>query len=246
MLQRWLRSTGPNGRPIDHLLARDYAAFEDALQALEQPAASAARRSRDERPPGAGPTMLDLMRELRLRALRDAPLAFGSTYEREAAFERELWEQRVRANAEGRQRVGFVLEPAAGMAVGGIHDDPEVAQLYGMWVAPEARGGGAGRALVDAVIAWAADRGARRLVTQVTEGNEAALRLYERAGFADTGEREPLGHSDGVTIVLERALSVAHGLSGLALVGPLLARPVAGEVREALRARAIDRGAGRP
>jgi hypothetical protein len=36
VLQRWLRSTGPNGRPIDHLLARDYAAFEDDLHALEQ------------------------------------------------------------------------------------------------------------------------------------------------------------------------------------------------------------------
>jgi ribosomal protein S18 acetylase RimI-like enzyme len=149
----------------------------------------------------------DLMCDMRLRALRDAPLAFGSTYDRELAFEREVWESRVRANAEGRDSIGFVLEPAAGMAVGRIHDDdPEVAQLYGMWVAPEARGGGAGRALVDAVIAWALDRGARRIVTQVTEGNEAALRLYERAGFADTGEREPLGHSDAVTIVLERAL----------------------------------------
>jgi hypothetical protein len=34
VLPRWLRSTGPNGRPLDHLLARDYAAFEDDLQAL--------------------------------------------------------------------------------------------------------------------------------------------------------------------------------------------------------------------
>jgi hypothetical protein len=34
VLRRWLRSAGPRGRPIDHLLARDYAAFEDDLQAL--------------------------------------------------------------------------------------------------------------------------------------------------------------------------------------------------------------------
>ena len=34
VLQRWVRSSGPNGRPLDHLLARDYAAFEDDLQAL--------------------------------------------------------------------------------------------------------------------------------------------------------------------------------------------------------------------
>jgi ribosomal protein S18 acetylase RimI-like enzyme len=75
-----------------------------------------------------------------------------------------------------------------------------------MWVAPEARGSGAGRVLVDAVIAWAGERGARRLVTSVTEGNDGALRLYERAGFADTGAREPLGHSGATVVVLERLL----------------------------------------
>jgi hypothetical protein len=36
VLARWVRSTGPNGRPIDHLVARDYGAFEDDLQALEE------------------------------------------------------------------------------------------------------------------------------------------------------------------------------------------------------------------
>jgi hypothetical protein len=34
VLPRWVRSTGPSGRPLEHLLARDYAAFEDDLQAL--------------------------------------------------------------------------------------------------------------------------------------------------------------------------------------------------------------------
>ncbi len=33
-LQRWVRTAGPNGRPLDLLLARDFAAFEDALQTL--------------------------------------------------------------------------------------------------------------------------------------------------------------------------------------------------------------------
>jgi hypothetical protein len=36
VLVRWVRSTGPTGRPVDHLLARDYAAFEDDLQALAE------------------------------------------------------------------------------------------------------------------------------------------------------------------------------------------------------------------
>jgi hypothetical protein len=33
-LRRWLRATGPLGRPIDALLRRDFGAFEDAVAAL--------------------------------------------------------------------------------------------------------------------------------------------------------------------------------------------------------------------
>ncbi len=33
-LRRWLRSTGRLGRPVDLLVARDYATFEDALEDL--------------------------------------------------------------------------------------------------------------------------------------------------------------------------------------------------------------------
>lgn len=33
-IHRWLRASGPAGRPLDHLLARDYPAFEQALEAL--------------------------------------------------------------------------------------------------------------------------------------------------------------------------------------------------------------------
>jgi hypothetical protein len=34
VLRRWVRAQGPAGRPLDLLLARDFAAFEDALQTL--------------------------------------------------------------------------------------------------------------------------------------------------------------------------------------------------------------------
>jgi hypothetical protein len=34
VLRRWVRARGPGGRPIDALLARDFAAFEDELAAL--------------------------------------------------------------------------------------------------------------------------------------------------------------------------------------------------------------------
>ena len=36
VLRRWVRATGPDGRPLDLLLARDFAAFEDALATLAE------------------------------------------------------------------------------------------------------------------------------------------------------------------------------------------------------------------
>jgi hypothetical protein len=36
LLRRWLRTESPRGRPLELLLARDFAAFEDALSDLEE------------------------------------------------------------------------------------------------------------------------------------------------------------------------------------------------------------------
>jgi hypothetical protein len=36
VLRRWVRATGPSGRPIDHLLARGFAAFETDLATLAE------------------------------------------------------------------------------------------------------------------------------------------------------------------------------------------------------------------
>jgi ribosomal protein S18 acetylase RimI-like enzyme len=159
------------------------------------------------------------LRDIRLRALADAPLAFASTHAREAAYPSETWETRARDAASGPRRAIFFAVDAddapVGLAMGVVErDGSDVAHLYAMWVAPEARGAGAGRAIVEATVAWASDQGAARIRTAVTVGNEAALRLYERAGFRDTGAREPLGHSDAGTAVLERVLEPGVERSG--------------------------------
>ena len=36
MLRRWLRAAGPDGRPLDLLLARDFGGFENALGTLAE------------------------------------------------------------------------------------------------------------------------------------------------------------------------------------------------------------------
>jgi GNAT superfamily N-acetyltransferase len=56
-------------------------------------------------------------------------------------------------------------------------------RLAGMAVAPEARRIGAGRALLDLVLAEAKARGEREMSLEVIQDNAAALALYENAGF---------------------------------------------------------------
>lgn len=36
LLRRWARTNGPAGRPIDHLLTRDFQAFEAAVETLDR------------------------------------------------------------------------------------------------------------------------------------------------------------------------------------------------------------------
>ena len=135
-------------------------------------------------------------RDLRLRALADSPDAFGSTFAREAVRSDDEWRERL-ATGAGSHRdlplVAVVDDALAGLAWGRLDErQPDIAHLFQVWVAPEFRGRGIGRLLVDAVIAWARSVGARELRLGVTRGDTAAVRLYRRAGFVDDGIPQPL------------------------------------------------------
>jgi len=136
-----------------------------------------------------------LYRALRLRALADAPAAFGSTLAEEAARTDADWAWRLNIGASsGRDRplVAELGGTAAGLAWAKADGaDPALVNLFQMWVAPEARGHGVAAALLDAALAWARATGARTMQLGVVCGNEAARRLYERAGFRAAGEPEP-------------------------------------------------------
>lgn len=134
-----------------------------------------------------GPEDWRIMRDVRLAALRDAPYAFGSTYEREAGFAEADW----RGRAEGRNNFLAYL-PELGGTPAGTEEEPGAFELVSMWVRPEARGRAAGPALIEAVTGWARARGAPALHLWVTASNKPARRLYERSGFTPTGERQPL------------------------------------------------------
>ena len=132
------------------------------------------------------------LRDIRLEALRDAPTAFGSTYEQETERGEAHWRDRI---ARGGTFLAFVPEVSAtepSGLIGGYQEDPVTVELVSMYVRPRARGRGVGEALVAAVIDWAGQRNAAAVRLWVTETNAPALALYERCGFALTGERQPV------------------------------------------------------
>ena len=130
------------------------------------------------------------VRDIRLRALADAPFAFGSTFEDERERPESMWRGRL-ANRDDATFLAVDEDRAVGL-VSVFFEDVGRAHLVSMWVSPEARREGVGWALVDAAIRWAAQNGAATVELWVTESNEPARMLYERCGFAFTGRRQPL------------------------------------------------------
>ena len=136
------------------------------------------------------------LRAIRLRALADSPDAFGSTYAEESGRPDDFWMARAQQSSSGEDRVTFIAAGDSGwvgLAVGSVGEGAAGrAGLFGLWVDPASRGSGAGRALVDAVVDWARARRARELDLWVVTTNAAAIALYERTGFRETGKSIPI------------------------------------------------------
>ena len=144
-----------------------------------------------------------LLKTLRLRALAESPDAFGDSLATARARPDAYWTEMTRSVTEPDRHAMFLAEDAAaavGIAFGLVdRERADRAHLGGMWVDPAARRRGVGRALVDAVLAWARERRFRDIVLWVAEGNAAATALYERAGFTRTGRRDHLASNPSLS-----------------------------------------------
>jgi ribosomal protein S18 acetylase RimI-like enzyme len=129
---------------------------------------------------------VEAYRTLRLSALAESPEAFGSDVAAESAAPVETFANTLRTSYVAG---AFAAERLVGLA-GFRQLDREKTRhrgdIWGVYVAPEARGAGVGRQLLEHVLDHARTQ-VQQVHLAVTATNPAALRLYESLGFVRYG-----------------------------------------------------------
>jgi RimJ/RimL family protein N-acetyltransferase len=134
---------------------------------------------------------------LRLEGLREFPEAFASSYEEEAATPLPEVEARLQPNAD-RAVIG-AFEESFLLGVVGVQREAltklsHKAFLWGMYVAPSARGRGVGAQVLRAALEYAsASLGVRQVNLRANARNAPATALYKKLGFIEYGlERDSM------------------------------------------------------
>ncbi|OAF11015.1 acetyltransferase [Bradyrhizobium centrolobii] len=153
-----------------------------------------------------------LYREIRLEALAAHPEAFSSTFAREQEKPLAWFEERLTTSDVFGAFTEQELLGVAGFRRQEGAKTEHKAVLWGMYVRPQARKSGAGKLLIDAIVAHAAKH-VEQLQLAVISENEAALRLYTAAGFVEYG-REVKALKQGGRYFDEILMALFFGGSG--------------------------------
>ena len=129
-----------------------------------------------------------------INGLQDYEAAFEPDRRRDPDFSIEHWRDLQHRCAE-KHGIMLIAEEG-GKAVGWAFAHDEKAEVFvvepershgflaELFLMPQARGKGLGRALIEGCEAWARQRGHRLLTVGVLAKNPAAIRAYEGAGYA--------------------------------------------------------------
>jgi RimJ/RimL family protein N-acetyltransferase len=135
-------------------------------------------------------------------ALKEAPYAFGSTYESALERSAESWREQVESSASGSDRATFIaFSDHAPIGIAALYRDKECAdtgELLQVWVRPENRGTRVIWDLMDTIFQWAAENNYRKVIAGVAKENTRASKFYAKYGFSVMDET-----SQGVVFVKE-------------------------------------------
>lgn len=146
--------------------------------------------------------------QLRLRALREHPEAFGQPYEEAITIPLEAAHETLRQRMATAGSATFVAVDSAGNLVGmiGFFREPRAKNAHrgnvvSVYVVPEARGLGISSRLLEAVLNHARHlTGVLQIHLTVTTTNTVAIRAYDRAGFVRYGRVPRADMLDGEPI----------------------------------------------
>lgn len=133
----------------------------------------------------AQPADMPVLEEWARAGFTDSRFFFDRQFPQERAA--ALYAAWIQRDYKSPSSAVFVFAPEESRPLGYIsiafNSTTGISQIGLVGVGPEARGKGAGQALVNGAIDWAAARGAQQTIV-VTQGrNIAAQRLYQRCGF---------------------------------------------------------------
>lgn len=136
-----------------------------------------------------------LWRDVSLQSLADSPDAFRTTLAESMDQPDEFWRETVVPAVE-HERFNLWIAVSGDDPVGKVFAriDEELNTVYigAMWVAPDRRGAGIGRRLLQAAEEWGKLSGVTRSELWVTEANEAAVQFYASLDYLPTDETQML------------------------------------------------------
>ena len=145
----------------------------------------------------------DLFKQIRLRALQEAPYAFKSTYASALQRSDKSWREQADNTARGSDRVTFIafsdVVPVGMAALYRLEDQAEVGEMLQVWVAPKHRGTGLALDLMNAIFEWAGENNFRTVISRITDRNSRALKFYTKYGFSKIHDLS-LPESEGVCL----------------------------------------------
>jgi RimJ/RimL family protein N-acetyltransferase len=132
---------------------------------------------------------------VRLQALTDSLGPTDPQYRREASFTASQWRRRLRDHAA----FTVLVDDRPMGLISAQHETADSVYLYSLWLAPDARGHGLARSLLEAAVDWARTQRVHTVTLRVDPDNSVARGVYEKAGFkvaaATVGPRRELAMS---------------------------------------------------
>ena len=137
-----------------------------------------------------------VLRDMRLNALRESPLSFLAKYDQEEKYSPERWQAEFdrgdwivgELDGERVSLTGVTRESGA---------PADERYLEYVWVAPEFRKQRIAFDMLTDIIGELKDSGVQTVFLWILDGNDPARKLYKRLGFVTTKQRQELESDPG-------------------------------------------------